>query len=102
MVLLTGDQHKWGGGSRDNVKHGSRMLHVRNSVFCSKNVKMLPSPSFCQDFAHPGVDISRFYSVLCNMKQRQEPSSPTVSPGPCSALNEGTSAQRGVKPPQKP
>lgn len=41
---------------------------------------MVPSPSFYRDFAHSGVDISKFYSVLCNIKQRQELSSPAVSP----------------------
>lgn len=65
MVVLTGDQQKWRGGSRDHIKHGSRMLHITNSVFLSKNVKMLPTPSLCQDFTHSGMDICRFYSGLC-------------------------------------
>lgn len=60
MVLLTSDYHRWYGGSRDHVKHGRRMLHVRNSAFLFKNVKILPSLSFCQDFAHSGVDFSSF------------------------------------------
>lgn len=72
VVLLTRDHHRWRGGSRDHVKHDRRMLHVRNSAFLLKNVKMPPSLSFCQDF---WCWHQRFYSITCDMKQRQELSS---------------------------